>query len=362
VEAGASGLRVGKGNHVISVVSIAARRPGKPRDAVAGPPSPRSSFRSYLGLLCGAALLWTTPVAASNVVFTSNYVRPVISGGVVALLAAGIKNNSSRATGTLRMELWAASQPFAGSPVNPPPMDFKLAQFQLGVLQAGQEYVNVGSPWLPLGTPPDGIWYYVIFLTEFTGGTVNGGFTVADWVTAPDTVTIGPPPPPPPTAPATALAVEYFNAAWGFYFMTAFATEINALDGGAFGGAWQRTGESFTVWPQPTLGSAATCRFFSDVFAPRSTHVYTPFVSECDALKASSAWSYEGIAFYLQLVDANGFCAAGTMALYRLYNNGMGGAPNHRYTTSLSILNDMVAAGWAFEGNGNTKVFACVPQ
>jgi hypothetical protein len=39
----------------------------------------------------------------------------------------------------------------------------------------------------------------------------------------------------------------------------------------------------------------------------------------------------------------------------------MGGAPNHRYTTSLTILNQMIAAGWAFEGNGNTMVFACVP-
>ncbi len=39
----------------------------------------------------------------------------------------------------------------------------------------------------------------------------------------------------------------------------------------------------------------------------------------------------------------------------------MGGAPNHRYTTSLTVFNTMAAAGWVFEGNGNTKVFACVP-
>jgi len=40
----------------------------------------------------------------------------------------------------------------------------------------------------------------------------------------------------------------------------------------------------------------------------------------------------------------------------------MGGAPNHRYTTSISILEAMIAAGWVFEGNGITRVFACVPQ
>ncbi len=307
-------------------------------------------------------LIWTGPVAASNIGFTNNFVRAVISGGTVALLAAGIQNNSNRATGTLRMELWAASQPFAGSPVNPPPMDFKLAQFQLGVLQAGQQYVNVGSPSLQLGTPPDGVWYYVIFLTEFTGGTVNDGFTVVDWRTMPGTVTVGTPPPPLPPPPPTAAAVEYYNADWGFYFVTAFPTEIAMLDNGAFGGAWQRTGESFAVWPQPTVGSAGTCRFFSAVFAPRSTHFYTPFASECNALKTNPAWSYEGIAFYVQPTAANGMCVTGTVPLYRLYNNGMGGAPNHRYSTSVSIFNEMVAAGWVFEGNGNTKVFACVPQ
>jgi hypothetical protein len=75
-----------------------------------------------------------------------------------------------------------------------------------------------------------------------------------------------------------------------------------------------------------------------------------------------AAWEYEAIAFYIQLADANGLCSGGTIPLYRAYNNGMGGAPNHRYTTSLTILTQMEAAGWVFEGNGNTKVFACVPQ
>ncbi len=317
-----------------------------------------------VSLLCVAILICAAPAAASNVVFTNNDVRPVINGGTVALIAAGIKNNSNRPTGTLRLELWAASQPFAGSPVNPPPMDFKLAQFQLGVLQSGQQYVNVGSPSLPLGTPPDGVWYYVVFLTEFTGGATDDGFTVDDWVTMPDTVTIGTPPPPSPPVqpPPTAAAVEYYYASWGFYFVTALATEIDLLDNGAFDGAWQRTGERFTVWSQPIAGSAGTCRFFSTIFVPKSTHFYTPFLSECNALQANPAWTYEGIAFYVALIDANGGCATGTVPLYRLYNNGMGGAPNHRYTTSVSVFNEMIAAGWLPEGHGITKVFACVSQ
>ena len=160
----------------------------------------------------------------------------------------------------------------------------------------------------------------------------------------------------------TVQAVEYYYAAWDFYFETAFPTEIAALDGGAFGGVWQRTGQTFNVWPQSNPAASPTCRFFSTAFAPKSSHFYTPFAAECATLMTNTSWQYEAIAFYIQLADANGLCAAGTVPLYRLYNNGMGGAPNHRYTTDLSIFNQMLAAGWLFEGNGNTKVFACVPQ
>ena len=167
-------------------------------------------------------------------------------------------------------------------------------------------------------------------------------------------------------SPQTAVAVEYYYDVWNFYFETSFPDEIAALDGGAFGGAWKRTGETFKVWPQATGSASATCRFFSIAFAPRSSHFYTPFPSECALVQTDpalhAAWQFENIAFYIQLADANGFCPAGTIPLYRLYNNGMGGAPNHRYTTSVTVFNQMAAAGWLFEGDGNTKVFACVPQ
>jgi hypothetical protein len=169
------------------------------------------------------------------------------------------------------------------------------------------------------------------------------------------------------TTPQVVQAVEYYYAAWNFYFETAFPTEIAALDGGAFGGAWKRTGQTFNVWSSQINASAMpTCRFFSTaVFAPKSSHFYTPFPAECAYVETNpadvAAWQFENIAFYIQLADASGLCSAGTIPLYRAFNNGMGGAPNHRYTTSLTILNQMIAAGWAFEGNGNTMVFACVP-
>jgi len=40
-----------------------------------------------------------------------------------------------------------------------------------------------------------------------------------------------------------------------------------------------------------------------------------------------AAWEFENIAFYIELADANGSCAAGTIPLYRLYNDGMDGGP-----------------------------------
>ncbi len=117
------------------------------------------------------------------------------------------------------------------------------------------------------------------------------------------------------------------------------------LDGGAFGGVWKRTGESFNVWPTATATSSVTCRFFSTSFAPKSSHFYTPFASECATVKTNPDWEYENDAFFIQLAAADGTCPPGTIPLYRQYNNGMGGAPNHRYTTSLTVFNAMAAAG-----------------
>ena len=47
--------------------------------------------------------------------------------------------------------------------------------------------------------------------------------------------------------------------------------------------------------------------------------------------------------------------------LFRLYNNGQGGAPNHRYTTSTVTRGQMLALGWVQEGAGE-GVVACATQ
>jgi hypothetical protein len=164
----------------------------------------------------------------------------------------------------------------------------------------------------------------------------------------------------PSADPSAVTVVEYRHAAWDHYFITAIADEITALDSGAFPG-WSRTGRTFAAWPLGSAGRAAVCRFFSVAFAPKSSHFYTAIGDECAALMGSAVWQFEGTVFDVALPAADGGCAAGTRPLYRLYNNGQGGAPNHRYTTDADVRAQMLDAGWVPEGYGALGVNACVP-
>lgn len=155
-------------------------------------------------------------------------------------------------------------------------------------------------------------------------------------------------------------AVEFYYPAFGHYFITASAAEIDVLDRGVIAG-WQRTGFDAPAEELGALPRLPVCRFFSIGFVPRSSHFYTPYAQECDQLKTSPLWTYEGIAFAWRLPDGAGRCQSGQRQLYRLYNNAQGGAPNHRYTTSLRVVDQMVAAGSVAEGAGAGGSFGCVP-
>ena len=163
--------------------------------------------------------------------------------------------------------------------------------------------------------------------------------------------------------PGTNVAVEYYYGPWNHYFMTSLPAEIAALDAGVISG-WQRTGESFAVYPDGTAQTTSMCRFFSgQSFAPKSSHFYTPYQLECSFVQRqwSFVWGFEGKVTPVQLADTFGNCPVGARPLYRLYNNGRGGAPNHRYTTSLTTRAAMISQGWIPEGAGTIGVIACVP-
>jgi len=165
-------------------------------------------------------------------------------------------------------------------------------------------------------------------------------------------------PPPGPGTPTVEI-VEYRQEVWSHYFVTSLPDEISKLDSGNFAG-WNRTGLKFKAYPNGTGGTASMCRFFSTAF-PRSSHFYTPVASECTVVKANPSWSFEGEVFGVVLPSPGGACPEGTLALYRLYNNGEGASPNHRYTTEADVRSVMQVFGWLPEGYGPLGVIACVP-
>ena len=164
------------------------------------------------------------------------------------------------------------------------------------------------------------------------------------------------------TIVGTAIATELYHAGFDHYFHTADETEARLLRDGLFDDDWHRTFEFWRVWSAPGPGRSAVCRFFSASYAPKSSHFYTPYAAECASLQAGGVWQLESTAvFYLMLPDATGACPAGTAPLYRTYNDGKGDAPNHRYTASRALRDQMVLQGWTAEGSGPDTVFACTP-
>jgi hypothetical protein len=166
----------------------------------------------------------------------------------------------------------------------------------------------------------------------------------------------------PLTGASTLPAVEYYYPAWNMYFVTAIPQEIADLDSGKYAG-WQRTGQQFNVYDTANapVASSNVWRFFSTSFAPKSSHFYTAILTEYNSLLTNINWQLEGPVFNTLMPAPDGTCPTGSIPIYRLYNQNMGGAPNHRFTIDPSEQAQMVAAGWAAEGYGIGVGF-CSPQ
>jgi hypothetical protein len=167
------------------------------------------------------------------------------------------------------------------------------------------------------------------------------------------------------TSSPTVPVVEYYNPVFDHYFITSVAVEVSLLNARQppFQD-WVATGLSFKGYVNATApaSSVAICRFFNSTFAPKSSHFYAPHGLGCEAtLSGFPDWKLEDDKlFNSMLPDASGACPAGTIPVYRLYNNGMGGAPNHRFVTSLTERQNMINKGFVPEGNG-IGVGMCVP-
>jgi hypothetical protein len=166
-----------------------------------------------------------------------------------------------------------------------------------------------------------------------------------------------------PTSPAA--AVEYYRAEADHYFIASALDEIAKLDAGDFDG-WQRTGQSFPVVPA-TLSIAAgfspVCRYYGKPEAGLDSHFYSASPAECATVveRFADAWLLESASvFSVALPSAiDGQCEPGSTPVYRLFNNRPD--VNHRYTTSLSTRDEMIAAGWVPEGFGPQAVAMCAP-
>jgi photosystem II stability/assembly factor-like uncharacterized protein len=165
-------------------------------------------------------------------------------------------------------------------------------------------------------------------------------------------------------APASQVlpVIEYYHPSADHFFITASSDEIEALDSRRFAG-WMRTGYAFGTYATPVAGTRPVCRYFSAAFGAKGAHFHSPFASECDELRANLHWTLEtSAAFYAALPSGNGDCPEGSSAVYRLYNDGRGGAPNHRYTADLALRGPMIAQGWVPEGFGPEAVTMCTPS
>ena len=297
-----------------------------------------------LAVIVFAASAWPSTSTATNVQFVGGVAYDYV-GNVVTLTADRVENFTAGVTsGTLRMEWWAFESPYDGSAQT----GYKLAQYSLGQLQSGFAFININSGGLAFTLPPTGSWALVMVLTEFDGGPVNNGYSVRDWVNFINPLVVNAP-------LATAVAVEYYHALFDHYFVTAIIDEIVKLDDGVFAG-WTRTGQTFKVYVASSSSRSNVCRFFSSSFGAKSSHFYTPDAAECSIVQANPNWVFEAVVFYMIRPNSVGNCAAGTLPVYRMYNNGQGAAPNHRYTTSLGVRNTMLGRGWIPEGYGPIDV------
>ncbi len=160
-------------------------------------------------------------------------------------------------------------------------------------------------------------------------------------------------------AEETTTVVEFYNNALKHYFVTASDSEAAAIESGAAGPGWSRTGLSFKAWrtADSAAGLSPVCRFYGTPGKGPNGHFLTADPGECEAVKKDAGWTYEGVAFYVRRTTAetaagivNG-CASSDVPVYRLYNNRAAqNDSNHRYTGDSAAYSSMQGQNWTGEG------------
>lgn len=150
-------------------------------------------------------------------------------------------------------------------------------------------------------------------------------------------------------------AVEFHNTILDHYFVAAGPSEVAGILAGAAGQGWVATGQSFKAWlqmpPDTFVAAAPVCRFYGAPAGGPNSHFFTAESSECELVKRSGGWFYEGIGFHIRPVGSDGRCPDGLLAVNRAYNMGFPrNDSNHRFSTSDSTMREMQRRGWVIEG------------
>lgn len=157
----------------------------------------------------------------------------------------------------------------------------------------------------------------------------------------------------------TTNTVEFFNIDLKHYFITADPNEAAAIDGGAAGPGWSRTGQTWK-----SGGPNRVCRFYGSPDTNPATgsragpnsHFYTIEAAECAAVRLDPGWRFESYDFNGWPTSA-GSCPTGTVAVKRVYNNRFAqNDSNHRYVTNDVLYAQMISQNW----NGEGVVFCAV--
>ncbi|NDP42337.1 MAG: DUF1800 domain-containing protein [Aromatoleum sp.] len=152
-------------------------------------------------------------------------------------------------------------------------------------------------------------------------------------------------------AEPTATVVEYYSAKLNHYFVTAEPAEAAMLDAGVVVPGWERTGVEFKAWANAADAADAlpVCRFFGTPGKGPNSHFYTTNPDECALVRQNPGWTFESIAFYINVPDAAARCATGTPVYRSFYPGAAVSESNHRFLVDLT-MHEKMAANSILEG------------
>ncbi|MDQ6916709.1 MAG: DUF1800 family protein, partial [Pseudomonadota bacterium] len=144
----------------------------------------------------------------------------------------------------------------------------------------------------------------------------------------------------------TANVIEYYNATLNHFFITAYADEAAMLDQGIIVKGWTRTGVTWSAWANPAGSASAVpvCRFFGTPGKGPNSHFYTADAAECALVKKNPLWSFEAVAFYIEM-PTSGACKSGAAPVYRSFYPGADvSQSNHRFLPDLTMFEHMAGS------------------